>query len=384
MDLGTLNKQMREWRHTLHRNPEFGFQTEKTAAFVVAKLKSFGINEISTRIGGTGVVGTLRNGTSNKAIAIRADMDALKIEEQNDFNYKSEVPGYMHACGHDGHTTTLLGTAAILAASVDFDGIIHFIFQPAEEWGKGAQAMIDAGLMKKFSFDEIWGFHNMPGIAVGSFETKPGPIMSAEDNFEIELRGIGGHASKPQAGRETLQPACSLVTALQTIVSRKINPADIAVLSVTEFHTDGTRNILPGITRILGDARSFRHEVSKTIEDEMTIITKGVALAHGLEFNINYTREFVPLINDTNLAQEAIKIAQLTFGKDKAEISTQPVTGSEDFARFLNHIPGCYVFFGNGIKSAPLHNSSYDFNDDALEHGVNYFVNLVKNRLKPL
>ena len=379
-----LDKHMREWRQTLHRTPEFGFNTEKTAEFVVKKLKSFGIKEISTNIGGTGVVATLRNGNSNKAIAIRADMDALMIEEQNNFAYKSNIPGHMHACGHDGHTATLLGTAATLAKGYGFDGIIHFIFQPAEEWGKGAQAMIDDGLMEKFSFEEIWGFHNMPGIKVGHFETRPGPMMSAEDNFEIELKGIGGHASKPQAGKETLQPACALVTELQTIVSRKIDPTDIAVVSVTELITDGSRNILPGLSRILGDARSFRKEVSSTIEKEITTITSGIASAHDLEFSVKYSREFIPLINDTNLAEEALKIAKYTFGKDNAKIAVQPVTGSEDFARFLNHSPGCYVFFGNGENSAPLHNSSYDFNDDALEHGVNYFVNLVKNRLKPV
>ena len=379
-----LDKHMREWRQTLHRTPEFGFNTEKTAEFVVKKLKSFGIKEISTNIGGTGVVATLRNGNSNKAIAIRADMDALMIEEQNNFAYKSNIPGHMHACGHDGHTATLLGTAATLAKGYGFDGIIHFIFQPAEEWGKGAQAMIDDGLMEKFSFEEIWGFHNMPGIKVGHFETRPGPMMSAEDNFEIELKGIGGHASKPQAGKETLQPACALVTELQTIVSRKIDPTDIAVVSVTELITDGSRNILPGLSRILGDARSFRKEVSSTIEKEITTITSGIASAHDLEFFVKYSREFIPLINDANLAEEALKIAKYTFGKDNAKVAVQPVTGSEDFARFLNHSPGCYVFFGNGENSAPLHNSSYDFNDDALEHGVNYFVNLVKNRLKPV
>jgi len=277
-----------------------------------------------------------------------------------------------------------LGTAATLAKGYGFDGIIHFIFQPAEEWGKGAQAMIDDGLMEKFSFEEIWGFHNMPGIKVGHFETRPGPMMSAEDNFEIELKGIGGHASKPQAGKETLQPACALVTELQTIVSRKIDPTDIAVVSVTELITDGSRNILPGLSRILGDARSFRKEVSSTIEKEITTITSGIASAHDLEFSVKYSREFIPLINDANLAEEALKIAKYTFGKDNAKVAVQPVTGSEDFARFLNHSPGCYVFFGNGENSAPLHNSSYDFNDDALEHGVNYFVNLVKNRLKPV
>ncbi|MGB0634623.1 MAG: M20 aminoacylase family protein [Paracoccaceae bacterium] len=376
-----LDKQMREWRQTLHRSPEFGFNTKKTAAFVVEKLKSFGIKEISTNIGGTGVVATLRNGNSNKAIAIRADMDALMIEEQNDFSYKSDFPGHMHACGHDGHTTILLGTAAILAKSYGFDGIIHFIFQPAEEWGKGAQAMIDDGLMEKFSFEEIWGFHNMPGIEVGHFETRPGPMMSAEDNFEIELRGIGGHASKPQAVKETLQPACALVTELQTIVSRKIDPTDVAVVSVTELITDGSRNILPGLSRILGDARSFRKEVSSKIEKEVTSITSGIASAHGLKFSVNYSREFIPLINDANLAEEALKIAQFTFGKDKTKVATQPVTGSEDFARFLNHTSGCYVFFGNGENSAPLHNPRYDFNDDALEPSVNYLINLTRNRL---
>ena len=383
MEINSQYHRMRDWRRALHRVPEFGFDTKKTAAFVIEKLKSFGLNNITGDVGGNGVVATLKRGTSSKAIAIRADMDALMIEEKTNLEYRSTIPGIMHACGHDGHTATLLGVAETLAKNSHFDGIIHFIFQPAEEWGKGAQAMIDDGLLKNFSFEEIWGFHNMPGLPIGNFETRPGPIMSAEDNFEIQLIGIGGHASKPQVGKETMLPACSLIMALQTIVSRRIDPTDIAVVSVTELITDGSRNILPGLSRILGDARSFRNEVSLAIENEMTVITAGIASTHGLDYSINYTREFIPLINNDKLAEHAIKVGQKVFGPERAKLANQPVTGSEDFARFLDHVPGCYVFFGNGENSAPLHNSSYDFNDDALEHGVNYFVNLVQSRFKP-
>jgi len=383
MEMTSQDNRMRNWRRALHQVPEFGFDTKKTAAFVIEKLRSFGIDNITDGVGGTGVVATLKRGTSKKAIAIRADMDALMIEEKTNLEYRSTIPGIMHACGHDGHTATLLGVAETLAKGDHFDGIIHFIFQPAEEWGKGAQAMIDDGLMQKFPFEEIWGFHNMPGMPIGNFETRPGPIMSAEDNFEIQLIGIGGHASKPQAGKETMLPACSLITELQTIVSRRIDPTDIAVVSVTELITDGSRNILPGLSRILGDARSFRSEVSLAIENEMTVITAGIASTYGLDYSISYTREFIPLINDDKLAEHAIKVGQKVFGTERAKLADRPVTGSEDFARFLNHVPGCYVFFGNGENSAPLHNSSYDFNDDALEHGVNYLVNLAQNRLKP-
>ena len=383
MEMTSQDNRMRNWRRALHQVPEFGFDTKKTAAFVIEKLRSFGIDNITDGIGGTGVVATLKRGTSRKAIAIRADMDALMIEEKTNLEYRSTIPGIMHACGHDGHTATLLGVAETLAKGDHFDGIIHFIFQPAEEWGKGAQAMIDDGLMQKFPFKEIWGFHNMPGMPIGNFETRSGPIMSAEDNFEIQLIGIGGHASKPQAGKETMLPACSLITELQTIVSRRIDPTDIAVVSVTELITDGSRNILPGLSRILGDARSFRSEVSLAIENEMTVITAGIASTYGLDYSISYTREFIPLINDDKLAEHAIKVGQKVFGTERAKLADRPVTGSEDFARFLNHVPGCYVFFGNRENSAPLHNSSYDFNDDALKHGVNYLVNLAQNRLKP-
>ena len=233
MIAATLNARMKKWRQALHQIPEFGFETFDTADFVVKKLKEFGITDINTKIGGTGVVATIRCGKSNKAIALRADMDALMIQEQNSVPYRSSRPGLMHACGHDGHTSTLLGAAEVLKKRGGFNGTVHLIFQPAEEWGKGAQAMLDDNLLKRFPFEEIWGFHNMPGLDAGYFETRPGPIMSAEDYFEIIYEGVGGHSSRPQDSSETLVPACSLVSELQTIVSRKINPNDTAVISIT-------------------------------------------------------------------------------------------------------------------------------------------------------
>jgi len=372
---------MTGWRQTLHSRPEFGFETDQTAAFVVERLQEFGIKDIASSIGGTGIVATIRHGSSNRSIALRADMDALRIQEQNSLPYRSATPGLMHACGHDGHTAILLGAAEALAKSQDFDGTIRLIFQPAEEWGKGAQAMIDDGLMERFPFEEIWGFHNIPGLPIGQFETRPGPITSAEDIFEITLKGLGGHASKPQSGRETLVPACALVMQLQTIISRRIDPAETAVVSITELLSDGTRNALSGTTRILGDVRSFSSDVSKQIEQEMRLMAAGISKANGLKFEFQYSREFIPGFNNPDLATHALKIASSLFGSSKTNIAKEPMTGSEDFARFTEQVPGCYVFLGNGIDSAPLHNPNYDFNDQGLKYGADFLVELVKNRL---
>ncbi len=377
-DLSALHGQMTAWRRDLHRHPEFGFEEHRTAAFVAETLRGFGI-DVAEGVGGTGVVGTLKRGTSNRAIALRADMDALRITEATTKDYASTTPGTMHACGHDGHTAMLLGAAKILAEDGGFDGTIRFLFQPAEEWGKGALAMLDDGLMRRFPFDEIYGLHNMPGKPVGHLETKPGAIMSAEDNFEIILRGEGGHAARPQWGREVMVPACALVLELQTIVSRRLSPTDIGVVSVTELLTDGTRNALPGLARILGDARSFRPEVSARIEEEMRKITAGIAAAHGVAAEVIYTREFVPLINDTDLATAVLAAAEPV--STITELADAPMTGSEDFARFLTHVPGCFAFIGNGETSAPLHNPSYDFNDNALPHGAQVHVAIARSRL---
>jgi amidohydrolase len=381
IDIDRLKHDLITWRHDLHAQPEFGFDEKRTAAFVAEKLREFGLDDVVEGVGGTGVVGTLKRGTSNRSIALRADMDALRITEQSELGYRSQNPGTMHACGHDGHTTMLLGAAQLLAAEGRFDGTVRFIFQPAEEWGKGALAMLDDGLMQRFPFEEIYGLHNMPGLPVGRFETKPGSFMSAEDNFEIVLRGVGGHAARPHWGNEVLVAACAVVTNLQTIVSRRLSPTDIGVVSVTELITDGTRNALPGLARILGDARSFRPEVSAEIEKQMRVIADGTALAHNVTAEVTYSREFVPLMNDAELVEEVFAAARTFLPAENVGLAAEPMTGSEDFARFLDHVPGCFAFLGNGEDSAPLHNSSYDFNDDGLMHGVNFHAAIVRRRL---
>ncbi|WEA60882.1 M20 family metallopeptidase [Rhizobium sp. BJ04] len=381
VDYQMLEQEMTTWRRDLHSHPEFGFEEQRTAAFVAQKLREFGLDEVVEGVGGTGVVGTLRRGGGNRSIALRADMDALRITEQGEKSYRSQSAGVMHACGHDGHTAMLLGAARILSEDGDFDGTVRFIFQPAEEWGKGALAMLADGLMTRFPFDEIYGLHNMPGLPVGVFQTRVGAIMSAEDNFEIVLKGVGGHAARPHWGNEVLVAACIVVTNLQTIVSRRLDPTDIGVVSVTELLTDGTRNALPGLARILGDARSFRPEVSAEIEKQMRRIAEGTALAHNVSAEVNYTREFVPLLNDAALVEEAFAAARSVFASENIKVRREPMTGSEDFARFLEHVPGCFVFLGNGEDSAPLHNPNYDFNDDGLLHGAKFHASIVRRRL---
>ncbi len=308
-------------------------------------------------------------------------MDALRIPEQGNAPYKSTNPGVMHACGHDGHTAMLLGAARMLAEEGGFSGTVRFIFQPAEEWGKGALAMLSDGLMERFAFDEIYGIHNMPGLPIGTLETRPGPFMSAEDVFEITLKGIGGHASRPHTGNEVLVAACALVTNLQSVVSRRLDPADIAVVSVTELIADGTRNALPGHARILGDARSFRPEVSVEIEKQMRIIGEGTAAAYNVSMDFAYSREFVPLLNDEALVEHVLAAAREVLEPSSVRIANGPMTASEDFAHFLNQVPGCFMFLGNGTDSAQLHNASYDFNDASLLLGAKLHANIIRKRL---
>jgi amidohydrolase len=381
LDLDRLTQEMTEWRHDLHAHPEFGFEETRTAAFVAARLRAFGFEDVAERIGGTGVVGTLRLGNANRAIALRAEMDALRIKEQSNSAHCSQHAGLMHACGHDGHTAMLLGAAKLLATEGGFNGAVRFIFQPAEEWGKGASAMLADGLMRRFPFDEIYGLHNWPGLPIGSFETRVGPLLAAEDNFEIALRGIGGHAARPHEGREVLVAACALVVALQTIVARRLSPSDIAVVSATELIADGARNVLPGLARVLGDARSFRPEVSAEIEAQIRRIAAGTATLYDCSAEVSYTREFASLINDAQATEAVLAAAARVFDPAHIRGNREPLTVSEDFARFLDHAPGCFAFVGNGENSAPLHNPGYDFNDAALSFGVRFFAAIVRQRL---
>lgn len=377
-EIDSLVADMTEWRRDLHRHPEFGFEEHRTAGRVADVLREMGA-EVSVGIGGTGVVGTLTRGRSNRAIGLRADMDALRITEVAGRGWRSETPGTMHACGHDGHTAMLLGAARLLANEGGFDGTVHLIFQPAEEWGRGAQAMLDDGLLTRFPCDEVYGLHNMPGMPLGHTATRAGPLMAAEDIFEITLTGQGGHAARPHVTREVMVPACALVMELQTIIARKIDPAEIAVLSVTEFETDGTRNALPGRAVIRGDARSYRRDISDRIEAEMIRIAHGLARQHGIEAQVSYSREFVPLVNDPVAAEALAKVAEAV--SDHVDRDAPPIAASEDFARLLEHVPGAFGFIGNGEASAPLHSPEYDFNDAALIHGARLFAGIARQRL---
>jgi amidohydrolase len=376
-DLADLDRTMRAWRHDLHRHPEFGFDERRTAAIVAEALRDLGLDVVEG-VGGTGVVGTLTRGTSNRAVALRADMDALRITEATGLPHASTVPGLMHACGHDGHTAMLLGAARMLAGEGGFDGTVRFVFQPAEEWGQGALAMLADGLAERFPFDEVYGLHNMPGLPLGAFATRPGPVMAAEDVFAITLEGQGGHASRPQAAREVMVPACALVLDLQTIVARRLDPAETAVVSVTELLTDGTRNALPGRAEIRGDARSYAPAVSAAIEVAMRRIADGIAAAHGITASVEYAREFVPLVNDADCAAALAGAAGAV--STSVDARTAPITASEDFARLLDHAPGAFGFIGNG-DSAPLHAPNYDFNDAALLHGAQVFAAIARARL---
>jgi amidohydrolase len=381
IDPDALADEMTQWRRDLHAHPEFGFEEKRTAAFVAAKLREFGLDEVVEGVGVAGVVGVLRRGDARRAIALRADMDALRIAEQGTPPYRSRHPGLMHACGHDGHTAMLLGAAKQLSVEGGFSGIVRFIFQPAEEWGKGALAMLADGLMSRFPFEEVYGLHNWPGLPVGSFQTRSGPLLAAEDNFEIILRGVGGHAARPHEGREVLVAACALVVALQTIVARRLNPTDIAVVSATQLIADGARNVLPGVAHVLGDVRSFRPEVSAEIEAQIRRIGGATAALYDCSAEVAYAREFAPLINDPEMTRAALRAAADVFQASAICGDRDPLTVSEDFARFLDHAPGCFALIGNGENSAPLHNPNYDFNDAALGFGARYFTAIARQRL---
>jgi hippurate hydrolase len=374
-----LHNLMRDWRHDLHAHPELGFEERRTAAFVSDRLREFGL-EVHEGVGGTGVVGVLTRGEGRR-IALRADMDALPITEAGDAPHRSRNPGAMHACGHDGHTTMLLGAARRLAVEGAFGGTVIFIFQPNEEHGLGAQAMLRDGILERFGVEEIYGMHNIPGMALGEFATRTGPITASESLFEIRIHARGGHAALPHMGVDAIIVGAEIVQTLQTIVSRKLDPGLNGVVSVTNFVTDGKRNVLPGEAALSGDARALTPEINAEIEAKMRRIVEGVCLAHGATAEVSYDTIFPAVINAEAPARAAVGAAGAVGRVDAA---CAPKLFSEDFAHFANARPACFMLMGNGVDGAharPLHSADYDFNDAALTIGADYWVRLVEQRL---
>jgi hippurate hydrolase len=385
----TLEAGWVRWRHEFHRFPETGFHEHRTAERVAQVLQLLGL-EVHRGIGGTGVVASLRCGSGSGVIGLRADMDALAMAEAAPGRaHASTVAGCMHACGHDGHMAMLLGAAQLLCRRRDFSGTVRFIFQPAEEHGRGAAAMLADGLLQRFPMDEIYGAHNIPGLPAGRFATRVGGIMASEDNFAIRITGRGGHAARPHLVVDPLVVGAEIVLALQTIVARSVDPQLPAVVSCTGFSTDGIRNAIPSEVLITGDTRSCTPEVQALLQARMRALCAGICAAHGATCRVDYTHEFAPTVNAAPCVAAAVRAAQAVVGADRVDADTPPMMISEDFGRFLQHIPGAFVFIGNGTGDegsddpggVPLHNARYDFNDRILPLGARWFAELARQRL---
>jgi amidohydrolase len=381
-----FEQQLTRWRHHLHRHPETGFNETRTADYVADVLTLMGL-EVHRGIGGTGIVANLAVGRSDAVIGLRADMDALAIHEAAPGRaHASQTPGCMHACGHDGHMAMVLGAARLLIERRDFNGTVRFIFQPAEEHGRGAAAMMADGLFDRFPVDEIYGAHNMPGMPAGSIATRIGGIMASEDNFVIRVKGRGGHAARPHMGIDPLVVGAQIVLALQTVVSRSVDPSQSAVVSCTEFITDGIRNAIPMHVTIKGDTRSYSTQVQALLERRMREVCEGICIAHGASCEVEYTHEFAPTVNWPQCVPVALAAARrVVADADRVEADVSPMMISEDFGAFLRVVPGAFVFIGNGdadsVGGTPLHNAGYDFNDAVLPIGARYFAELARIRL---
>ena len=373
-----------EWRRHLHQYPEFGTEEFITSEFVANKLEEFGI-EVHRGIGGTGVLGILKNGTSDRSIGLRADMDALRIHEKNTFCHASKHEGAMHACGHDGHTAMLLGAAQELATSKQFDGTVYFIFQPDEERGTGAKAMIADGLFTRWNMDAIYAMHNLPGIPEGKFVTRPSSLMASESSFEIVIKATGGHAAMPHMGTDPIVVGSQVVTALQTIVSRNLSAIDeTAVISVTNFVTNGTVNVIPSQVTISGDTRSFTDQALHKIEKAIERVVAGQCMSAGVDYQYHFNNSFLSTINTPEETAHAVKAAQAVVGEENVNGACERFTISEDFSFMLREVKGCYMLVGNGVGECggtALHNPHYDFNDNILEHGVGFWKTLVEQQL---
>jgi len=372
-------------RHDIHAHPELAFKEVRTADIVARELAAYGL-EVHRGLAGTGVVGVLRKGSSVRAIGLRADMDALPLHEKNEFPHRSRQPGQMHACGHDGHSTLLLGAARYMAEhleSLNFDGTVYFIFQPAEESEGGAAVMIEDGLFEQFPMDAVFGLHNWPGIAVGEMAVMPGAVMAGTCAFEIAVRGHGCHAAMPHQGVDTLVAASQLVLALQTVVARNLHPCEAAVVSVTQIHGGEAWNIIPDDAMLRGTIRTFKAEVQELVEHAIERLCSGIASAFGAQIMVNFDRRYPPTVNSIPETELCRRVARQVFGSDKVHQDELPSMGAEDFAYMLQDKPGCYVWLGNGpgTSGCTLHNPHYDFNDEILKFGISYWVRLVENAL---
>ncbi|MCY4543103.1 MAG: M20 family metallopeptidase [Rhodobacteraceae bacterium] len=376
-----LKNEIQAWRRDLHEHPELNFDTIRTAGIVKERLHEFGCDLVETGIGRTGVVGLIhgRQRSSSRTVGLRADMDALPIKENTGLPYASRHEGKMHACGHDGHTAMLLGAARYLCETRNFNGTVAVVFQPAEEGGGGGLEMVKDGMMDRFGIDEIYGMHNMPGMDIDAFAIRPGPFFASADIFRIDVSGVGGHAAQPHLGTDTTLVGCHIVVALQTIISRVVNPRTPAVLSVTSFETDTTAyNVIPQSLRLKGTVRVLDADARKLIARKLDSVATGIADAFGASAKVTFTKGYPVMVNSETETEYAAQAARRVSPKvdDTAEL----IMGAEDFSFMLNERPGAYILVGNG-DTARVHNPNYDFNDDAIPYGCSWWVEVAENRL---
>jgi len=376
-----LHAEITAWRRDLHAHPELQYDVHRTAASVADKLKSFGCDDVVTGIGRTGVVGVIRGRKAGaKVVGLRADMDALPIEEATDLPYKSTVPGKMHACGHDGHTAMLLGAARYLAETRNFAGTAVMIFQPAEEGGAGARAMLRDGLLDRFAIEEVFGMHNYPGMPVGRFAIRSGPMMASTDTIAIKLEGVGAHAAFPHDGVDTILVGAQIVNQLQSIVARNVDPVEAAVISICIFQGGQAENVIPQQVRLGGTVRSLSPNVRDLLKKRVRDVVEGTARLYGAKAELTYTPGYPVLVNDAGRTTFAAAVASEVAGEGKVDHHCPPLMGAEDFAFMLNERPGAFIYVGNG-DSAALHNPKYDFNDEAIPVGTSYWVRLAETAL---
>jgi amidohydrolase len=379
-----LQPDIQAWRRDIHEHPELQYDVHRTAAVVAERLREFGCDEVVTGLGRTGVVGVIRGRKAAgkddiRVIGLRADMDALPIQEATELPYASKTPGRMHACGHDGHTAMLLGAARYLSETRNFAGEAVVIFQPAEEGGAGAAAMIKDGLLDRFAIDQVYGMHNGPGIPIGSFAIRPGPIMASTDAVDIHIEGRGGHAARPHISIDSVLVGAQLITAAQSIVSRSVDPLESAVLSICEFHAGNARNVIPQSAELKGTIRALTPEVRALVEKRLRDVIDGVARMTGAKIDLGFERGYPVTVNHAAQTDVASRIAREVAGDGNVH-QTPPLMGGEDFAYMLERRPGAFIFCGNG-NTAGLHHPAYDFNDEAIVYGTSYWIKLVENTL---